>query len=110
MERKEKKLTEGWKFWFGNAKEGEGQSVEIPHDWVIGEPFTKDGREASQGFRVRRGTGWYENLLQVHVEEGHRYFLDFDGIYERSSVWVNGSYAGGHKYDIPLSGWKLLIW
>ena len=73
MERKEKKLTEGWKFWFGNTKEGEGQPVEIPHDWVIGEPFTKDRREASQGFRVRRGTGWYENLLQVHVEEGHRY-------------------------------------
>ena len=98
MERKEKKLTEGWKFWFGNTKEGEGQPVEIPHDWVIGEPFTKDRREASQGFRVRRGTGWYENLLQVDVEEGHRYFLDFDGIYERSSVWINGSYAGGHKY------------
>lgn len=97
MNRTTKNLAEGWRFWFG-TKEGEGKEVSVPHDWVIDAPFVRDPRESSQGFRVRRGKGWYERTISVKKKENTRFFLDFGGIYEQSSVFVNGQYAGGRRY------------
>lgn len=106
MERSEKIITDQWKFWFGEEKTGIGETVDLPHDWVIGEPMREIGENKDfnrlysqcQGFRTRRGTGWYQKVLELQVKEACRYFLDFDGIYEKSTVWVNGSCVGGHKY------------
>lgn len=98
MERIITELMEDWSFHFGQDRQGEAQRVNLPHDWVIGEPYCRNRRESSQGFHVRRGTGWYQKSLQLQVQEGHRYFLDFGGIYEKSTVYVNGREAGGRKF------------
>lgn len=98
MERLEKELMADWKFWFGEKEGKEPQIVELPHDWVVEAPYTTDRKEAAQGFHIKRGTGYYERELFIEVIEGHRYFLDFGGIYEKSQVFVNGHLAGGRKY------------
>ena len=54
---------------------------------------------AAQGFRDRWGIGWYRRTLTLlEVKPDMIYYLIFEGIYENSTVWVNGMEAGGGKY------------
>ena len=105
MERAETLLKE-WLFSLGEKEEApkEGyQRVTIPHDWVNGRTVTevKDYtfREASQGFFDRYDVGWYQcdlNLKDISGEES--IYLCFGGIFENSTVWVNGHEVGGHHF------------
>src|SRR5690606_24454572 len=53
----------------------------------------------AQGFRDRWGIGWYRRSLPIPTKkDGYVYQLQFDGVYENSTVWVNGIEAGGQKY------------
>lgn len=96
MERKEWNLCEGWEFCFGQEKER--CTVDLPHDWVIGAPYCREKKESAQGFHIRRGTGWYRKKIVLQLSKGHRWFLDFGGIYEKSRVYVNQKEVGGRKY------------
>ena len=96
MERKEWNLCEGWEFCFGQEKER--CTVDLPHDWVIGAPYCQEKKESAQGFHIRRGTGWYRKKIVLQLSKGHRWFLDFGGIYEKSRVYVNQKEVGGRKY------------
>ena len=100
MPRREIKLMENWKFALEKPGELCFETVDLPHDWAISAPVRKNMEQGeAQGFCDRWGVGWY--LRAVELEEkkaGYRYYLDFDGIYEDSTVWVNGQEAGGRKY------------
>ncbi|MEG7531339.1 MAG: glycoside hydrolase family 2 TIM barrel-domain containing protein, partial [Hungatella sp.] len=73
--------------------------VTLPHDWVISSPFNRNMEQGeAQGFRDRWGTGWYRRNLWISEKEAKIYRLCFDGIYENSTVWVNGVLVGGRKY------------
>lgn len=95
-------LNQGWKFALeGNNAGGEMtyEPVTLPHDWMIASPFNRYMKQGeSQGFRDRWGIGWYKRTLLVEEKEDRIYRLCFDGIYENSTVWVNGIEAGGRKY------------
>lgn len=76
------------------------KTVNLPHDWAVTMPFDKDMEQgAAQGFRDRWGIGWYRKEIEILEKKmGYLYFLEFGGIYENSTVWVNGMYAGGRRY------------
>lgn len=76
------------------------ESINLPHDWAVNMPFDKNMEQgAAQGFRERWGIGWYRKELQLKEKmSGYLYFLEFGGVYENCTVWVNGVCAGGHKY------------
>lgn len=89
-------LNKNWYFKFDGE---EAFPVTLPHDWMISRPFQKIMKEGcSQGFRDRWGIGWYRRSLTVKKQPDIIYRLRFDGIYENSTVWVNGIPAGGRKY------------
>lgn len=100
MARIETELMEGWKFAWNERREEAFFPVELPHDWAIGRPFDKNMKEGeSQGFRSRFGVGWYrKDLILSTKRENTCYYLEFGGIYENSTVWVNDQPAGGRKY------------
>lgn len=117
MPRKVKTLTYGWEFalercepheaWenAGSAGLSEPEGLEyrpvvLPHDWAATAPFdTEMEQGAAQGYRNRWGIGWYRTRLTVtEVRAGYVYRLEFGGIYENSTVWVNGCVVGGRKY------------
>ncbi len=107
MPRKEEKWMNGWKFALvrepGEMKKPEidqFHSVILPHDWAISCPFSKEMDEAaSQGYRDRFGVGWYEKTWKMEEKKkGYQYFLEFGGIFEDSTIWINGELAGGRKY------------
>ena len=94
-------LTENWLFARGtlDAPAEVFQPVRIPHDWAIVDTapeYVPMGE--SQGFFTRRGIGWYRNTFSYRKMPGMRTFLNFDGVMENSTVWVNGNEAGGHGW------------
>ncbi len=102
----EKLLTDDWK------------AVKLPHDWTTEQNFTGPGEcngESKQSetvwenptMAVERGyilpkTGYYRKVFSVSEEsQGHRIFIEFEGVMRDSTVWVNGCYIGRH-----LSGYS----
>lgn len=96
--------------------DGEWEKVEIPHDWAVGRALKRDmeadpqwkfGPQA-QGFLDRWGIGWYRKHLTLpEKREGKRYFLRFDGVFERCRVYMNGVVLGEHRYG--YSGFSLEV-
>lgn len=100
MPRTEQKLMDGWEFAAGEPLEENYRSVILPHDWAVEAPFDRRMPQGgSQGFRDRFETLWYRRHLNLREKKaGCRYFLDFGGVFENSTVWLNGQEAGGNKY------------
>lgn len=91
-----KKINDSWDFFCDN----QWHKIDLPHDWVIGRPFSKDApHAAAQGYRDRFSSGKYKKILHIDkVEAGRKYFLHFDGVFENCSVFVNDTFIGGKKY------------
>ena len=95
-------LPDGWRFYQGDPQGAESPAlddsgwrpVSVPHDWAIAGPFDKDAKAAGENGFLPSGVAWYRRALALAPTPGRRYFLEFDGIMERSGVWVNGHHVG----------------
>ena len=71
------------------------QVVDIPHDWSIEGPFDKDHPATPGGGALPGGKGIYRKVFTLGPEtQEKRIFIEFDGIYRDSRVFVNGRLAG----------------
>lgn len=97
MPRTETLLWDNWEFSLDSSKP---KTVHLPHDWAIDAPFNRNMEDGcSQGFRDRRGIGLYKRSLYISkLRSGYKYYLHFGGVFECSTVLINGKEAGGHKY------------
>ena len=75
--------------------------VDIPHDWVVDLPYAGEASH-SHGYKTvgykypQTSVGWYRKTFTVEEEDyGKHFWLQFDGIFRDSRVWVNGFYLGG---------------
>lgn len=100
MGRVETKLMDGWEFTLKEPEDQYFEPVNLPHDWAINAPVKRDMKQGeAQGFRDRWGIGWYRRKIVLEeVKEDCVYHLEFDGVYENSTLWINGKEAGGRKY------------
>ena len=67
-------------------------AVELPHDWSILQPMDST-LAAATGF-LPGGTGWYRKHFTV-ADDMPKHYLYFEGIYNRSDVYLNGHRVGG---------------
>ena len=69
------------------------QAVELPHDWSVNSPL--DSTLAScQGY-LPGGVGWYrKHLAMPEGRRGEKVYLYFEGVYNRSEVYINGQLLG----------------
>ena len=85
------------------------EEVRVPHDFVVGGEFDPKGADKPQGIREGelwydrdhgykpKGVGWYRRDFELPAaDEGKRIWLEFDGVYRNSDVWVNGHWLGHH--------------
>ncbi len=58
---------------------------------------TTPGR--GQGGYLPGGIGWYRKIFSIPAGTDMKTFwLDFDGVYMNSDVWINGHHMGRHPY------------
>src|SRR5688500_14280746 len=67
------------------------RSLSLPHDWSIELPFDKESPTGTGGGALRGGTGWYRKTFVLPaLANNKKVFIDFDGVYMNSEVWING--------------------
>ncbi len=72
------------------------RGVHLPHDFVVEGTFTPTA-DAGHG-SLPTDVGWYRKTFAVDANDrGRRLWLDFDGVYRDSYVWLNGKLLGSHK-------------
>jgi len=96
-----------WKFQLGEIENAELESfddsqwrtLDVPHDWSIEGEYNQDNPSGIAGAFLPTGTGWYRKELTINkLEKNDRYFIEFDGVYMNSSVYVNGTLLGTRPY------------
>jgi beta-galactosidase len=97
----------GWRFALGDPPDAEKpnfddkawRQLNVPHDWSIEGPRSRDNPSGSAGGYAPIGIGWYRRTFYVPQEfGGRRVLLDFDGVFNRSDVWINGRKVGHNEY------------
>lgn len=96
-------FDEGWKFKLDSTnsyaqpdiKDNDWRSLQLPHDWSIEGPFSKDHPATHNGGALPGGIGWYRKTFTLPASDaGKLVYIGFDGIYCNSEVWINGQYLG----------------
>lgn len=105
--RKTGSFTKNWKFSLGNFENAQNpafidkdwRNLNLPHDWSIEGEFRKDNPASPGGGALPGGTGWYRKTFTVPAADRDKsVFIEFDGIYRNSEVWINGHYLGKRPY------------
>ncbi|HTL19017.1 MAG TPA: glycoside hydrolase family 2 TIM barrel-domain containing protein, partial [Patescibacteria group bacterium] len=104
--RKRLSLDFGWRFLLGDpaaaaAKtfdDSDWRRLDVPHDWSIEGPFLESNNSGKAGGYAPLGTGWYRRSFHLFpTEKGKKVFLNFDGVFEKADVWVNGQKVGHNE-------------
>ena len=107
-EGREINFNKGWKFHFGDvtgaeaknyddSKADEWGDLNLPHDFSIAQE-PSNSNEAESGF-MPGGTGWYRKRFTLPSDyAGKSVVLNFDGSYNHTYVYVNGTKVGENHY------------
>jgi beta-galactosidase len=88
-------FTENWLFKLGEDTSGNWRTLNLPHDWSIEGTFDPKHPASVDGGALPGGLGWYKKSFVVPAaNRGKKYFIQFDGVYQKSSVYINGKLAG----------------
>lgn len=83
-----------------NYDDSKWRKLDLPHDWAIEGNFSEDNPSGTGGGALPGGIGWYRKTFETPVEmkPEHRIFVDFDGAYMNTSVYINGKLLGTRPY------------
>lgn len=71
------------------------EAVHLPHDWAILGPIDEDNPGGGKMGYYPGGIGWYRKSFTLpEGQPGQRVFVQFDGVYMNSEVWINGHLLG----------------
>jgi beta-galactosidase len=70
--------------------------------------FESTSPAGSGGGYLNAGTGWYRKEFKLHRStQGKRIFIEFDGVYMNSDVWLNGVHLGNRPYGYSSFQYEL---
>jgi len=101
--RKTENFDDNWKFILGDdslAKQpafndSTWRILDLPHDWSIEGSFNEKNPTTQGEGGLPAGIGWYRKTFKVPSSSKNKnVFIDFDGVYRNSEVWINGHYLG----------------
>ena len=73
------------------------RKLDVPHDWAIEGDFYVGNPSGAGGGALPGGIGWYRKYFSLPTVN-EKYFLEFDGVYMNSTVYVNGQKVGFRPY------------
>ena len=103
--RDRQSFDRGWRFCLtdkdasaADYDDSDWRILNVPHDWAIEGDFLASNPSGAGGGALPGGIGWYRKSLRVEKLNNERVFLEFDGIYMNSTVYVNGQKVGYRPY------------
>ena len=109
-------FNNNWKFYLGDIPGGQKllsndsnwRLLNLPHDWSIEGSFSKNHPAKAGGGALPGGVGWYRKSFQIpDSQKGKLVFIEFDGIYQNSEVWINEQYLGKRPYGYTSFSYEL---
>ena len=109
-------FTKNWQFFLGDIPNGQSQdlndsewrTLNLPYDWSIEGEFSKDNPATIGGGALPGGIGWYRKTFTIPESDKDRLiFIDFDGVYRDSEVWINDHYLGKRPYGYSSFRYEL---
>ena len=106
-QRQRLSMDPGWRFVLGDPAGAERPSfddrswrrLDLPHDWSIEGTPERDAPAGGRGGYFPTGTGWYRKAFRMPAgARGRVAWLEFDGVYQLSDVWINGFHLGQRPY------------
>ena len=103
-------FDKGWKFMLADKPEmakadfddSGWRKLDVPHDWAIEGDFYVGNPSGAGGGALPGGIGWYRKHFVIESGEltvlNSRIFIEFDGVYMNSTVYVNGQEVGYRPY------------
>ncbi|MBP7887354.1 MAG: beta galactosidase jelly roll domain-containing protein, partial [Candidatus Marinimicrobia bacterium] len=116
MVRQIDNFSQSWRFNLGDLSDAERpeyddsnwRTLDLPHDWSIEGEFSEEHPATPGGGALPGGIGWYRKTFTV--SEGNKdknVFIDFDGVYQNSEVWINGHSLGKRPYGYSSFRYEL---
>lgn len=105
--RQRTSFNDNWRFSLGDVEgasvftfdDSEWRQLNLPHDWAIEGEFSKDNPSGTGGGALPGGIGWYrKTFVADEAYAGKKVFIDFDGVYMNSEVFINGHFLGKRPY------------
>jgi beta-galactosidase len=105
-----------WRFNLGDIANGQRpdlddskwRALNLPHDWSIEGAFDEKNPAGTGGGALPGGMGWYRKTFTLPLTaKGKSIFIDFDGVYRNSEVWINGHYLGKRPYGYSSFQYEL---
>ena len=100
-------FNSNWKFNRGDVTGAQGigfndaswRSLNLPHDWSIELAYNQGSVSGSGGGYLDGGIGWYRKSFTLPQDiSGKKVFIEFDGVYMNSQVYINGTSLGTRPY------------
>jgi len=75
---------------------------------IIEGPFESACPGGSGAGYINAGTGWYRKTFKLPENiQGQHVFIEFDGVYMNSDVWINGVHLGNRPYGYSSFEYEL---
>jgi beta-galactosidase len=100
-------MDPGWRFTQGDPAGAERPQfddrawriLDLPHDWSIEGVPAEDNPGGGRVGYFPTGIGWYRKSFRLPPGSADReVWLEFDGVYMNSDVWLNGVHLGRRPY------------
>lgn len=114
--RERTSFNEGWKFslaaggegWQGSFDDSGWRLLDLPHDWSIEGEFSDTNPASPGGGALPGGIGWYRKTFRVSDSDKDKLiYIEFDGVYKNSDVWINGNHLGRRPYGYSSFRYEL---
>ncbi|KAA6345817.1 Beta-galactosidase [termite gut metagenome] len=105
-----------WKFALSDYKKASNAGfndkswrvLDLPHDWSIeGKNLQTEQGGGNVGY-FPTGIGWYRKTFDIsNLNKDKKIRIEFDGVYENSEIWINGTYLGKRPYGYTSFSYDL---
>ena len=109
-------FNQDWRFHLGDVAgaqdagfdDSQWRQLDLPHDWSIEGEFSEQNPAGTGGGALPGGLGWYRKTFMVPATaKGKLIYIEFDGVYRNSDVWINGHYLGKRPYGYSTFEYEL---
>ena len=112
-------FNDGWRFRLADDKamaspgydDSSWRQLNLPHDWAIEGDFSENNPSGTGGGALPGGAAWYRKSFTIPAADRDKMiYIDFDGVYMNSTVYINGHELGTRPYGYASFSYDITTW